>query len=115
VIALDDSDALKSLEPLDAVADTVAGPVAESLIGKVKKGGTFATVLVPPVNAANYPVVRVRPMRVTSDTKTLLYMAKAVQVDKLDIPLGPRFALKDASKGHAAAEKGVAGKILLLA
>jgi hypothetical protein len=31
------------------------------------------------------------------------------------IPLGQRFALKDANKAHAAAEKGAAGKILLVA
>jgi hypothetical protein len=42
-------------------------------------------------------------------------MARAVQAGRLEIPLGPRFALKDASKAHIAAEKGVAGKILLLA
>jgi NADPH:quinone reductase-like Zn-dependent oxidoreductase len=113
-IALDDPDDLKSLEPLDAVADTIAGSVAESLIGKVKKGGTFATVLGPPANAASYPAVKVRPMTVKPDTKTLVHMARAVQAGKLEIPLGPRFALRDASKAHVAAEKGVAGKILLL-
>jgi NADPH:quinone reductase-like Zn-dependent oxidoreductase len=115
VIALDDADALKSLEPLDAVADTLAGSIAELLIGKVKKGGIFATVLTPPGNAASYPAVKVRPMTVKPDTKTLVHMARAVQAGKLEIPLGPRFALGDASEAHAAAEKGVAGKILLLA
>jgi NADPH:quinone reductase-like Zn-dependent oxidoreductase len=114
-IALDDPDDLKSLEHLDAIADTIAGSVAESLIGKVKKGGTFATVLGPPANAASYPAVKVRPMQVTPDAKTLLHMARAVQAGKLEIPLGQRFPLKDASRAHAAAEKGAAGKILLLA
>jgi NADPH:quinone reductase-like Zn-dependent oxidoreductase len=114
VLALDDVDALKSLEPLDAVADTIGGSVAELLIGKIKTGGAFATVLGPPGNAASYPVVKVRPMTVKPDTKTLVHMARAVQAGKLKIPLGPRFALKDASKAHAAAEKGAVGKILLL-
>jgi NADPH:quinone reductase-like Zn-dependent oxidoreductase len=115
VLALDDAGALEALEPLDAVADTLAGSIAESLIGRVKKDGTFATVLGPPGNAASYPAVKVRPMQVTSDIKTLLRMARAVQAGELKIPLGPRFALKDASKAHIAAEEGVAGKILLLA
>jgi hypothetical protein len=34
---------------------------------------------------------------------------------KLSIPLGRRFALKDASKAHAAVERGATGKILLIA
>ena len=33
---------------------------------------------------------------------------------KLPIPLGRRFAVKDANKAHAAAEKSAAGKILLV-
>jgi len=37
VIALDDETSMKSLEPLDAVADTISGPIANRLIGKVKK------------------------------------------------------------------------------
>jgi NAD(P)H dehydrogenase (quinone) len=42
----------------------------------------------------------------------------APTTDVLDVtgrPLGQRFALKDANKAHAAAEKGAAGKILLVA
>jgi NADPH:quinone reductase-like Zn-dependent oxidoreductase len=41
-------------------------------------------------------------------------MAEAVKAGKFQIPIGQRFALADASKAHLAAEKGVAGKLLLL-
>jgi hypothetical protein len=37
-----------------------------------------------------------------------------VQKGALSIPLGESFSLKEAAKAHAAAEKGGAGKILLL-
>jgi NADPH:quinone reductase-like Zn-dependent oxidoreductase len=42
-------------------------------------------------------------------------MAEAVKAGKLAIPIGQRFALSDASKAHLAAEKGAAGKLLLVA
>jgi NADPH:quinone reductase-like Zn-dependent oxidoreductase len=115
VVALDDAEALRALEALDAVADTVDGPTADELIGKIKDGGVFASVLASPSKAASYPSVTVKTMQVTPDTTTLLAMAEAVEKGALSIPLGERFALKHAAKAHAAAEKGGAGKILLLA
>jgi NADPH:quinone reductase-like Zn-dependent oxidoreductase len=115
VVALDDAKALKELEPLDAVADTVGGQTADEVIEKIKDGGVFASVLGSPGNAGSYPTVKVKTMQVTPDPATLLAMAEAVQRGALSIPLGERFSLKDAGKAHAAAEKGSAGKILLLA
>lgn len=97
---------MKSPESLDAVADTVAGPITDALIGKVKKGGVFASVLASPANAAAFPHVRVETMQVKPDPATLLNMAEAVKAGKLAIPLGQRFPLADASKAHAVAEKG---------
>jgi NADPH:quinone reductase-like Zn-dependent oxidoreductase len=115
VVALDDAQALKGLGPIDAVADTVGGPTADAVIKKVKSGGIFASVLGPPSTAASYPKVQVKTMAVTPDPVLLLEMAEAVQKGAFSIPLGQKFALADAAKAHAAAEKGSAGKILLLA
>ena len=114
VIALDDAAAVKSLELIDAVADTVNGETADQLIKKIKPGGIFASVLGPPSTAANYPAVEVKPMQVSPDPGTLLTMAEAVQKGAFSIPLGQQFPLQDAGQAHAAAEKGSAGKILLL-
>jgi NADPH:quinone reductase-like Zn-dependent oxidoreductase len=114
VIALDDQALLKSLEPVDAIADTISGSIADQLIGKVKNGGMFASVLAPPSNAA-HPDVRVETMQVKPAPATLVHMAEAVRTGKLMIPLGQRYPLSDASKAHGAAEKGAAGKLLLLA
>jgi NADPH:quinone reductase-like Zn-dependent oxidoreductase len=115
ILALDDDTAVAGLELLDAIADTVNGVTATKLIGKLKQGGVFATVLSAPTNAAKYPSIAVRTMEVKADRQVLLRMAEAVRSGKLSIPLGQRFALKDANKAHAAAEKGATGKILLVA
>lgn len=115
VVALDDEQALRNLKPLDAVADAVNGKTAELLIGKVKPGGIFASVLGSPENSTAYPNVAVKVMQVTPDAKTLVHMAEAVRNGKLSIPLGERLPLSSANKAHADAEQGRGGKILLLA
>ena len=115
ILALDDETAIAGLELLDAIADTVNGTTATKLIGKLKQGGVFASVLSAPTNAAEYPSIAVKTMQVKADPRVLSHMAEAVRSGKLSIPLGQRFALKDANKAHAAAEKGAAGKILLVA
>ena len=114
VVALDDANSVKALEPVDAVADTVGGQTADEVIKKIKQGGIFASVLGPPSTAASYPTVAVKPMQVVADPGVLFAMAEAVQKGAFSIPLGQRFSLKDAGKAHAAAEKGGAGKILLV-
>jgi len=115
ILALDDETAIAGLELLDAIADTVNGSTATKLIGKLKQGGVFASVLSAPTNAPEYPSIAVKTMQVKADPRLLSHMAEAVRSGKLSIPLGQRFALKDANKAHAAAEKGAAGKILLVA
>lgn len=114
VVALDDAEAVKALETVDAVADTVGGQTADAVIKKIKPGGIFASVLGPPSTVASYPTVLVKPMQVSPDPAALLSMAEAVQKGAFSIPLGQKFSLQDAGKAHAAAEKGSAGKILLL-
>ncbi|HZC34194.1 MAG TPA: NADP-dependent oxidoreductase [Chthoniobacterales bacterium] len=114
VIALDDALALKGLDAVDAVADTVGGPTADEVLDEVKPGGIFASVLGPPSKAGNYPKVQVKAMQVAPDALLLRAMADAVHKRGLTIPLGERFSLRNAGMTHAAAEKGSAGKILLL-
>jgi NADPH:quinone reductase-like Zn-dependent oxidoreductase len=113
-VATDDDTAIANLPPLDAVADTVDGRTAEKLIAKVKPGGVFATVLSAPQNAANYPAVKVATVFSKFDRKTLQFMAEAVRDGKLVIPIGRTLPLSEAAEAQAAAEKGGAGKILLV-
>jgi NADPH:quinone reductase-like Zn-dependent oxidoreductase len=115
VVATDDDTAIVNLAPLDAVADTVDGKTAEKLIGKVKPGGVFATVLAPPQSAAYYPSVKVAHVFSKFDRKTLEFMAEAVRDGKLVIPISQKLPLSEAAEAQAAAEKGGIGKILLVA
>jgi NADPH:quinone reductase-like Zn-dependent oxidoreductase len=114
VLATDDDSAIANLPPLDAVATTVGGALAEKLIAKVKPGGVFASVVGAPQNAAQYPSVKVAPVFSHFDRGTLQFMAEAVRDGKLVIPISEKLPLSQASEAQAAVEKGGAGKILLV-
>ena len=115
VIALDDTSAMEKLGLVDAVADTVGGKTAEMLMGKVKRGGVFASVLGAPGNAKMHLTVRVVPVQVVPDAGMLRTLAEEVVAKRLVIPIDRMIPLKDAGEGQAAAEKGGIGKVLLLA
>ena len=115
VVATDDDNAIASLTPLDAVADTVGRRTAEKLIAKVKPGGVYASVVELPQNAAQYPSVRAVHVFSKFDRKTLEFMAAAVRDGKLVIPIGEKLPLSKAAEAQAEAEKGSVGKILLVA
>ena len=114
VVAIDDQDAVANLQMLDAVADTVDGITSELLIGKVKAGGIFASVLGAPPNSADHASVKVVPVFGRSDTKALLEMAKAVVEGRLAIPIAAKKPLKDAGAAHDLVAKGINGKVLLV-
>jgi len=114
-VATDDDTAITNLPPLDAVADAVGGRTAEKLIAKVKPEGVYASVVGAPQNSAEYPSVKVVKVFSKFDRKTLEFMAEAVRDGKLVIPIGMKLPLSQAAEAHAAAAKGGAGKILLIA
>ena len=114
LVALDDPAAFAALQPVDIVANTVRGKTAEDLVGKVKEGGTFASVTGAPANASRYPGVRVVAFVSKQDTRNLEYVVGAVKAGKLTIPIGNKFPLRNAAEAHAAIAKGSTGKILLL-
>ena len=113
VIALDDDEAMAKVGFLDAVADTVGGKTAEALLGKVKQGGVFASVLGPPANAAMHPTVKVVPVMAKPDAGMLAELAEEVASGRLVIPIDRMLPLAEAGEGQAAAEKGGIGKVLL--
>jgi NADPH:quinone reductase-like Zn-dependent oxidoreductase len=115
VLAIDDAAALEKLGFVDAVANTVGGETAEKLLGKVKQGGVFASVLGPPANAKMHPTVRIEAIQSSPDARTLRTMAEDVVAGRLVIPIDRMVPLAEAAEAHAAAEKGGIGKILLLA
>ncbi len=115
VVALDDDHAMAAVGFLDAVADTVGGPTAQMLLGKVKPGGIFASVLGPPANAALHPTVTVVPVMAGPDPARMIKLAEDVIKGRLEIPIDRMLPLESAAEGHEAAAKGAKGKILLLA
>jgi NADPH:quinone reductase-like Zn-dependent oxidoreductase len=115
VVALDDTAAMEKLGFLDAVADTVGGATAETLLSRVKPGGVFASVLGMPANAKLNPTVRIVPVQVAGDAAMLRALAEEVVAKRLAIPIDRMIPLEDAGEGQAAAEKGGIGKVLLLA
>jgi len=114
-VATDDDSAIARLPALDAVTDTVGRTIAEKVITRVKPGGVYASVVGPPQNAASFPSVTVVPVFSHFDRQTLEYMAAAVRDGKLVIPISEKLPLRDAAEAQAQAEKGGAGKILLVA
>jgi NADPH:quinone reductase-like Zn-dependent oxidoreductase len=115
VLALDDAAAIDKLGFIDAVADTVGGETGQKLLGKVKQGGIYASVVGPPANANMHPTVKIEAIQSKPDPKTLRTMAEAVAAGRLVIPIDRMVPLAEAAKAQAAAEKGGIGKILLLA
>ncbi len=115
VIALDDESAMESLGFVDAVADAVGGKTAEMLLGKVKQGGVFASVLGPPTNAGLHPTLHVEAVSTVPDPGRLVEIAEDVVSKNLVIPIDRMISMAKAGEGQAAAEKGGIGKVLLLA
>jgi NADPH:quinone reductase-like Zn-dependent oxidoreductase len=115
VLALDDATAMDKLGFIDAVADTVGGETGQKLLGKIKQGGVYASVVGPPGNAKMHPTVKIEAIQSEPDAGTLRTMAEAVVAGQLVIPIDRMLPLADAGKAQAAAEKGGIGKILLLA
>ena len=115
VLALDDAAAMDKLGFIDAVADTVGGEIGQKLLGKVKQGGVYASVVGPPANAKMHPTVKIESVQSKPDAISLRTIAEAVAAGQLVIPIDRMLPLAEAAKAQAAAEKGGVGKILLLA
>jgi NADPH:quinone reductase-like Zn-dependent oxidoreductase len=114
ILALDDAAALESLGFIDAVADTVNHETAQKLLGKVKPGGAFASVLGPPANAKLHPTVQIEAVVCVPDPAMLQTLAEDALARKFKITIDRVLPLAEAGKGQAAAEKGGIGKVLLV-
>ena len=112
-IDLSDDSAIAKLGTVDGVADTVGGDVGPKLLGKVKTGGNYGSVLGPPKDAALHPTVNIKPMTAQPDPATYVHYGEAIRDGKLQIPIDRIMPLSDAAAAQAAAEKGGVGKIIL--
>jgi NADPH:quinone reductase-like Zn-dependent oxidoreductase len=115
-IDISDDDEIAKLGLLDAVADTIGGPIGVKLIAKVKPGGNFGSVVGPPSNANLHPTIHINAIGATPNPATLIHYADAIRDGKLKLPLDRILPLADAAEAQALAEKGgINGKIVLTA
>jgi NADPH:quinone reductase-like Zn-dependent oxidoreductase len=115
VVAIDDDDAIASLGPLDAIADTVGGDVASKLFKKINPGGSFGYAsVIPEGMAALNPSVAITRVFAKPDPSKVREFADDVRDKKFILPIGRRLPLSSVAEAHALGEKGGAGKIVLL-
>ena len=114
LLALDSREELAALGLVDVVADTIGGNLSDALLGKVKPGGTYASVVGPPANAKLYPAVKVEAFGSHPDAASMRSLAEDIVNGKFKISVDRTMPLADASKAHAEAEKGGIGKVVLL-
>ena len=116
VVAIDDDQALAGLGLIDAVADTVGGPVAAKLIVQVKPGGNFGYAsVIPEGTQALQPTVTITRVFAQPDAAKVREFAEDVRDGTFILPIGRRMPLADTAQAHALAEKGGIGKVVLLA
>jgi len=115
-IDITDDGELAKLGTIDAVADTLGGELATKLIGKVKPGGNYGSVVAPPSNAALHPTIHVNAFMAHPDPKTYIHYGEVIRDGKLTLPIDRMMRLAEAAEAHAFVEKGgLKGKVLLLA
>lgn len=114
-VAVDDDSAIARLAMVDGVIDTVGGETAAKLFAKVKSGGSFGYASVFPDGiAATNPTVKVTRVFARPDASKVREFADDIRDGKFVLPISQRLPLQDAAKAHALAQKGGAGKIVLV-
>jgi NADPH:quinone reductase-like Zn-dependent oxidoreductase len=114
-VAIDDDNAIAQLALVDGVADTVGGETAAKLFSKVKNGGNFgyASVLPEGVPATN-PTVKVTRVFARPDASKVREFADDIRDGRFVLPVSQHLPLQEAAKAHAMAQKGGAGKLILV-
>jgi NADPH:quinone reductase-like Zn-dependent oxidoreductase len=114
-VAIDDDTAMARLALVDGVADTVGGETAAKLFGKVKNGGNFgyASVLPEGVPATNL-TVKVTRVFARPDASKVREFADDIRDGKFVLPVSQRLPIQEAAKAQALAQKGGAGKLVLV-
>lgn len=114
-LAIDDNEAVKEFQMVDAIADTVGGDTAARLIAKIKPGGCFGyAAMLPEGTAAQNPSIRITRVFARPDPSKVREFGDDVRDGNFTLPIGRRLQLRDAAEAHVLAEKGGIGKVLLL-
>jgi NADPH:quinone reductase-like Zn-dependent oxidoreductase len=114
-VPIDDDAAIANLAMVDCVADTVGGETAAKLFARVKNGGNFgyASVLPEGVPQRN-PAVTVTRVFARPDASKVREFADDIRDGKFLLPISRRLPLREAREAHVLAQKGGAGKIVLV-
>lgn len=112
VVALDDDTEIAKLPQLDGIADTVGGPTVAKLLGKMKPGGTIASVVGEPAGAKERGMIA-RAMMTHPDGERLTTLVRAVADGKLVVPIAKKLTLADAREAQTLAEHHSGGKVIL--
>jgi NADPH:quinone reductase-like Zn-dependent oxidoreductase len=114
-VAIDDDAAIAGLALVDGVADTVGGETAAKLFGRVRDGGNFgyASVLPEGVPQRNATVTVTRVFA-RADASKVREFADDIRDGTFLLPISRRLPLRNASEAHALAQRGGAGKIVLV-
>jgi len=114
-IDIADDDALATVGFVDAVADTIGGPLSAKLLAHIKPGGTYGGITGPPQDADLNPTIQIKVFGSHPDPVAMLHYAEAVRDGKLKVPVDLILPLADAAEAQAKGEKGGIGKIVLTA
>jgi len=100
---------------VDAVLDTIGGPVQEASWSVLKPGGILVSIIsTPSEEKAKALGVRSAFLFIGPSAAILMQLAELVESGKLRPLVGAEFALKDIAKAHALSQSGHAvGKIAL--
>jgi NADPH:quinone reductase-like Zn-dependent oxidoreductase len=112
VVALDDDTEIAKLPPLDGIADTVGGATIAKLLGRMKPGGTIASVVGEPAGARERSLIA-RAMMTHPDGERLTALVRAVADGKLVVPIARKLPLADAGEAQTVAEHHSGGKVIL--
>jgi NADPH:quinone reductase-like Zn-dependent oxidoreductase len=115
VLAIDDDAAIAKFSMVDSVADTVGGDTAAKLFSKVRNGGSFGYASVIPDGLSKLnPTVSITRVFARPDASKVREFADDVRDGKFLLPISRRLPLRDAAEAHTLAQKGGAGKIILV-
>ncbi len=114
VVALDNEREMETVHDLDAVADTVGGPMQLRILKTLKDGGVYGTVVGPPAHPPERGI-RVESLMAKPDASRLYQLADEVAKGLLVIPTAKVFPLSQIQEATRLAESGGAGgKVVLL-
>ncbi len=115
IIDLSQPNALDRIGPLDFLADTVGGPVAEAAFAHVKPDGVVASIAVPGPNPPANSAQRFSALYVVFDGPRLQRFARDLKEKNRTMPIAHTMKLSEVATAHSLMEQGgVGGKIVLV-